>query len=165
MTLEEYAYLADIIGVIVIVGTLLYLSVQIRQGAALLRSEARQAQVSADVEAIYKWMEWPEIQGSIGNPEKLEFSDKVRLYNWIVAFSRIREHLWFQYRDGILDESAWNSYRSVIPFILSTERTRRYWAEVSPNFDPGYVEMVKQALDESSPWQSGAYWKDFIAAD
>jgi len=121
--------------------------------------------VSADVEAIYKWMEWPEIQASISNPEKLEFSDKVRLYNWIVAFSRIREHLWFQYRDGILDESAWNSYRSVIPFILSTERTRRYWAEVSPNFDSGYVEMVNQSIEGASRWEDGTYWENFIATD
>ena len=126
MTLEQYAYLSQIIGVIVVVATLIYLSLQVRQGAALLRSEARQAQVSADLEAIYKWMEWPEIQASIVDPEQLEFSAKVRLYYWIVAFSRIREHLWFQYRDGILDEPAWRSYRSVIPFILSTERTCRY---------------------------------------
>ncbi len=38
MALEQYAYLAEIIGVIVVVTTLIYLSVQVRQGSALLRS-------------------------------------------------------------------------------------------------------------------------------
>ncbi len=33
MTLDEYAKLAEIIGVIVVITTLIYLSVQIRQGA------------------------------------------------------------------------------------------------------------------------------------
>ena len=92
MTLEQYAYLAEIIGVIVVVATLLYLSVQIRQGATLLKSEARQAQVSADIGIIYKWMEYPDIQQSIHSPDKLELDKKVRLYYWLIAFSRIREN-------------------------------------------------------------------------
>ena len=37
MTLEQYAHPAEIIGVIVAVVTLIYLSVQVRQGAELLR--------------------------------------------------------------------------------------------------------------------------------
>ena len=65
MTLEQYAYLAEIIGVIIVVVTLVYLSLQVRQGANLMRSEARQAQVSADLDIIYKWMEWPDIQESV----------------------------------------------------------------------------------------------------
>ncbi len=35
MTFEQYAYLAEIIGVIIVVVTLLYLSKQVRQGANL----------------------------------------------------------------------------------------------------------------------------------
>jgi hypothetical protein len=164
MTLEQYAYLAEIIGVIVVVATLIYLSVQIRQGATLLRSEARQAQVAADLDIIYKWMEWPDIQKSVADPGKLEFDSKVRLYYWLVAFFRIREHLWFQFRDGALDEAAWNAYSRVIPFILSTKRTRRYWAEFSPNFDPEYVKMVDQLLEEPSIWGE-EYWTNFAATD
>ncbi len=164
MELEQYAYLAEILGVIVVVATLIYLSVQVRQGASLMRSEARQAQVSADLEIIYKWMEYPDIQESVGNPEKLEPNKKVRLYYWLIAFSRIREHLWFQYRDGVLDEDAWTSYRTVIPFILSTERTRRYWAEFSPNFDPAYVKMVNDLIEGPSIWTE-KYWADFAATD
>ena len=43
MTLEQFAYLAEIVGVIVIVVTLIYLSMQVRQGAQLLRSESSYA--------------------------------------------------------------------------------------------------------------------------
>ena len=165
MTLEQYAYLAEIIGVIVVVATLLYLSVQIRQGATLLRSEARQAQVSADVGILYKWMEYPDIQQSIYRPGKLEWDDKVRLYYWLIAFSRIREHLWLQYRDGVLDEAAWNSYKTVIPFIFSTDRTQHYWSTFSANFDPGFVEVVNKSIAEGhhSIWEG--YWNDFETMD
>ena len=46
MTLEQLAYLAEIVGVIIVVITLLYLAVQVRQGANLLRSESRQAMLN-----------------------------------------------------------------------------------------------------------------------
>jgi len=164
MTLDEYAKLAEIIGVIVVITTLVYLSVQVRQGATLLRSEARQAQVALDLDIVYKWMEWPEIQESVGNPDKLQLDSKVRLYYWLIAFFRVREHLWFQHLDGALDEDAWNSYRNVIPFILSAQRTRRYWAEFSPNFDPRFVKMIDQLLEEPSIWGE-EYWINFAATD
>ena len=164
MTLDEYAKLAEIVGVIVVVATLIYLAIQVRQGATLLRSEARQSQVALDLDLTYRWMEWPEIQESIGNPDKPPLESKVRIYYWLVAFFRVREYLWFQYRDGTLDEYAWHSYRNVIPFILSAQRARRYWAEFSPNFDPQFVEMVDQLVAEPSIW-GDEYWINFAATD
>ncbi|KPK61740.1 MAG: hypothetical protein AMS21_09120, partial [Gemmatimonas sp. SG8_38_2] len=61
MSLEQYAYLAEIIGVVVVTVTLIYLAVQVRQGADLLRSESRQAQVANDQEGVYKFVEHPEL--------------------------------------------------------------------------------------------------------
>jgi hypothetical protein len=52
MTLEQGAYRAEILGVIVVVVTLVYLSMQVRQGTELLRSESRQAFVTNDVSSL-----------------------------------------------------------------------------------------------------------------
>ena len=46
MTLEQYAYLAEIIGVIAIVVTLIYLAVQTKQNTAAVQSSVRQAMLS-----------------------------------------------------------------------------------------------------------------------
>ena len=46
MTLEQYAYLAEIIGVVVIVATLIYLAVQTRQNNQLLEAQARSELIS-----------------------------------------------------------------------------------------------------------------------
>ena len=88
----------------------------------------------------------------------------MRLYYWLIAFFRVREHLWFQHLDGALDEDAWISYRNVIPFVLSAQRTRRYWAEFSPNFDPRFVKMIDQLLEEPSIWDE-EHWINFAATD
>ena len=104
MTIEQFAYLAEIVGVIVIVVTLIYLSMQVRQGAQLLRSESRQAQVSNDQNGVYKFVEHPELGNLFSQTETPSFAEKTKLLFWIIGQMRAREHEWLQYRSGALDE-------------------------------------------------------------
>jgi len=148
MTLEQYAYLAEIIGVIVVVVTLIYLSVQVRQGAELLRSESRQAQVANDQNGVYRIVEHPELGRLFSQKETPSFEEKVRLQFWIIGQMRAREHEWLQHRSGAMDEDTWMSYRDVIYFLLGTERARALWEMCSPFFNPDFAEMVRDMMDD-----------------
>ena len=148
MTLEQYAYLAEIIGVIVVVVTLIYLSVQVRQGADLLRSESRQAQVANDQNGVYKFVEHPELGRLFSQAETPSFEDKIKLQFWIIGQMRAREHEWLQHRSGAMDEETWMSYRDVIYFLLGTERARALWEMCSPFFNPDFAEMVQSMMKE-----------------
>lgn len=147
MTLEQYAYLAEIIGVVVIVATLIYLSIQVRQGKDLLRSEARQVQVNNDQNNVYQFIEHPELAVSHAGAGEATFEEKARLVFWIVASMRAREHEWLQYREGSLDHDGWMSYRGVIYFTLGTERTRAIWSLISQFFNQDFVRMVAELID------------------
>jgi hypothetical protein len=163
MTLEQYASLAQIAGIIVVAVTLVFLAIQSRQNGALLRSEARRAQVSNDLDGIYKLVESSDIVESFSSDGKLEYQKKVRLYFWLVASCRAREHEWFEYRNGVLDDTAWKSYSKVIPWIFGTPRNRRYWEYFRENFDPEFVKMVN-AMIEASPGFT-EFWKEFAELD
>ena len=55
MTLEDIAYLAEIIGLIVIVATLIYLAVQTRQNTDAIRTQSAQSilqAVQSDIETL-----------------------------------------------------------------------------------------------------------------
>jgi hypothetical protein len=147
MTLEQIAYLAEIIGVIVVVVTLIYLSMQVRQGAELLRSESRQAQVTNDQNGVYKFVEHPELGRLFSQKETPSFAEKTKLNFWIIGQMRAREHEWLQYRSGALDEETWLSYREVIYFLLGTERARELWDVCSPYFNSDYAEMVDKMME------------------
>ena len=151
MTLEEYAYIAEIIGVIVIIVTLIYLSLQIRQGAELLRSESRQAQVTNDQNGVYKFVEHPELGYLFSQTETPKFSEKTKLLFWIIGQMRAREHEWLQYSSGALDEETWLSFRGVIYFLLGTERARALWELCRPYFNPDFVEMVGNMTRDVPP--------------
>jgi hypothetical protein len=148
MTLEQYAQLAEIIGVIVVVVTLIYLTVQIRQGAELLRSESRQAQVANDQNGVYRFVEHPELGRLFSQVETPSFEEKVKLQFWIIGQMRAREHEWLQHRSGAMDEDTWMSYHDVIYFLLGTERARALWEMCSPFFNPDFAEMVGEMMKD-----------------
>ena len=50
MTLEQFAYLAEIIGVIVVIASLIYLAKQVRQNSKQLESQSYQAWVTANLQ-------------------------------------------------------------------------------------------------------------------
>jgi hypothetical protein len=62
---------------------------------------------------------------------------------------RLREHEWFQYRDGILDEPTWMSYQKIIRLTLSSKRHRAWWEKMKGVFDPGFVEIVDQFIRQT----------------
>ena len=148
MTLEQYAYLAEIVGVIVVVVTLIYLSVQVQQGKELLRSESRQAQVANDQNGVFKFVEHPELGSLFSQTETPSFEEKVRLQFWIIGQMRAREHEWLQHRSGAMDEETWMSYRDVIYFLLGTERARALWEMCAPFFNPDFSEMVDRMIND-----------------
>lgn len=149
MTLEHYAYLAEVIGNIVVVVTLIYLSIQVQQGKELLRSESRQAQVANDQNGVYKLVDHPELGRLFSQTETPGFEEKTKLQFWIIGQMRAREHEWLQHRSGAMDEETWKSYRDVIYFLLGTERARALWAMCAPFFNPDFAEVVEKMMKEA----------------
>ena len=147
MTLEHYAYVAEIVGVIVVVVTLVYLSIQVRQGKELLRSESRQAQLANDQNGVYKFLENPELGRLFFQQEAPSLAEKTKLQLWLIGQMRAREHEWLQHTSGALDKATWLSYRGVVYFLLGTERVRELWALCSPYFNPEFVREVKEMME------------------
>ena len=59
ITLEEWAYIAQIVGVMLVIVTLVYLAAQVKQGTQLLLSEARQVSLNTDQGGVYKFIDFP----------------------------------------------------------------------------------------------------------
>ena len=157
MTLEEYAYLAEIIGVIIVVVTLLYLAVQVRQGARLMRSDSRQALLSNQREVLSLYLDHMDLFDKLISDEQLSRTDQRRFSVIWLANMRNREHEFFQYKDGILDEETWRSYRAILGVTLSSRRHRAWWNKARPVFDSQFVEMVDSHLSgipESESWEA-----------
>ena len=146
--LEQIAYAAQIVGVVAVVATLIYLAIQVRQGTALLRSESRQAQLSNDQNGVYKFVEHPDLGRIFSQTEAPSFEEKTRLIFWMIGQMRAREFEWLQYKSGAMDKEAWETYRGVIFFVLGTERSRNLWVLCNPYFNAEFVKMVSTMIED-----------------
>ena len=146
--LEHIVQITQIAGLIVITATLIFIALQVKQGADMMRSEARQAQITLDQEFVSRVIEHPEIGRVFSQSETPTLEEKTQLMFWIIGQLRTREHEWLQYKSGVLDKETWESYRGVIYFVLGTERSREMWELTKAYFNPEFVEMVSQMMHE-----------------
>ena len=68
----------------------------------------------------------------------------------LTASLRAREHEWFQFRHGALDEAAWKSYATAIPLVLASERARAWWKSMEVVYDRDFVEIANELLDNEA---------------
>ncbi len=152
MTLEQGAYLAEILGGIVVVVTLIYLSVQVRQGTELLRSESRQALVTNDVTSLASNFQNADVFAKYVGGDNLSAEDQLRLSFMFALDLRNREFEYFQYTNGLLDEQTWLAYRHVILINHSTGRGRVWWNEIGREIvDPAFAKLVDELLVDAQP--------------
>ena len=61
MTLEQWAYLAEIIGVILVIASLIYVAQQLRQNTEMMRAESRNAVHHSKQQELFTLMKYPEV--------------------------------------------------------------------------------------------------------
>ena len=147
------------VGVLV---TLIYLAVQTRQNTASIQASTRQAILEADQTFLFKVLDDPSLITSRYKPE-LTDEEKIRLSAYWVSFLRMRENLWFQYQNGVLDEATWQSYRRSIT-AMANARFRTWWknyAVARRAFDPKFISLVDEALASTPPVERPVFVEAF----
>ena len=148
MSMTDVATWGQLISSAAVLVTLIYLSIQTRQTATLLRSESRQSLINGDLQILRNVIDFPEIQIDMDAEDELTLEQKHRLWAHLMAFMRTREHQWLQYQNGVLDQETWAAYQKAISIALGSERCHAWWKEFGAAFDTTFVERVNAFLGE-----------------
>ncbi len=147
--LQEYALIAEIIGAIAIVVSLIFVGRQIQQSAEetalntkAIQASIRQSILHEDLEGLYLYMDHPFLNKRIAiDPE-----EEVQIKAQIIAFIRMREILWLQYRDGLLDEETWLSYRQPLTnVVFQSQIGRDVWR--GDSYSPAFRQYIDAWID------------------
>ena len=167
MKLEKISAIAEIISSIAVLLTLVYLAIQTNQISKQTELNTKAILASTRQETLNQelWM----FDKSINDPlfevardansdfnakyeTKFNLSDRdrIRLTSFYNALFRIRENLWFQYTNGVLDKMTWNSYRRVfIDLLKSDNRMKSYWLMISQRvMDKDFVAEINGELNK-----------------
>jgi hypothetical protein len=150
MTLEHAYYLSQIVAALAVIGSLLYLGRQVNQTNKQARAQTRQAMMALAQAEITQFQNDPSIFATF-TKEEPSWEDKVKLSQWLSAAMRAREFEWFAHKNGTIDDDMFKAYSGMIPIILGTERTRRWWAfrKDLGEFDPAFSTFVDSLLARS----------------
>jgi hypothetical protein len=120
MTLDYYANLAEIIGVFIVIVTLIFLTLQIRQNTSALRSTTMQAASQSEMDFMSIIVEnvatWEKLIKGEPLASSVEERKAIVLYN---VFMIDTESRYYQYKAGYLYARSWESRLATLPDVVA----------------------------------------------
>lgn len=168
MTLEQYALLAEIVGTIVVVVTLIFLVLQLRQNTASVRANTYQGWSAANI-GINAAMSSP-AQSQImmdGNldPTSLTRESVVAFGMINIALMQMAQSTDYLYRVGALDKELWHAEMNRATGILAIPGVRQWWdAGGRTQLTPSFVKRLEATHSTIQYWNWDAE-RGFFASD
>ncbi len=150
MPLDQIANIAEIVGVILVVVTLAFLTLQIRQNTAALRATTIQAAMQSEMEFANILVRdadiWDKVLSGIPLSERVETRKGIMLFNIFMIDTESRYH---QVNAGFLDEQAWTGRMGTMWDVVRLpiyERWRHSMGGLSHSAD--FLKMLDDLLLE-----------------
>ena len=161
--LSDVGTIANLLSAIAVLGTLIYLSRQVKQGNLLAKAQARQRMVEQTNEELYTLTNDANLRECFVKPSELSREEQGKLHFFLIAAMRQREWEWFQHRDGVIEERVAKAYFGIIALHLGIPRTRHWWASIGRiGFDPHFVAEVDQFIADQA---ATTYFEDIMSFD
>jgi hypothetical protein len=161
--LSDVGTIANLLSAIAVLGTLIYLSRQVKQANLLAKAHARQRMVEQTNEELYTLTNDANLRECFVKSSELSREEQGKLHFFLVAAMRQREWEWFQHRDGVIEVSVAKAYFGIIALHLGIPRTRHWWATIGRiGFDPHFVAEVDQFIADRP---ATTYFEDIMSFD
>jgi hypothetical protein len=150
---EAVGAIAETLGAIGVIVTLVYLSIQIRQNSRLLRASSSAVTTSGsnivnnlitqDPELMQIWWAGMADRDSLSEVDRRRF-DSLNM----MGFSHfVQEYEFVQ--DGVMSARMWQYRAAGLNWMLQQPGTQQWWREWSTIFEPEFQKLVEQMLRET----------------
>lgn len=152
MSLEQWSYVAQILGTLGVVLSLLFVGLQIRQNtSALQRNEhnSTMAQWTVIRQAIATNREIAELMtAGLSGASSLDVADQARLDNMLQEMAWASFHIWDRTQRGVFPPGTFEfSCGALLGDVLRTTRGQEWWSRAKGvGFVPPYVAAVDAML-------------------
>ena len=152
MGLEQLSFISEIVAAIAVIASLIYVGRQVRENTTATKSAAAQAMagaVNGYVGLINSSTNLADIlhRGATGM-NKLQGGEVIQFGAFLDQMFINCEAVYYQWRDGVLDERLWDTYRHVIVDMMSQEGSREWWANRRHWFGTEFADSVEELCSE-----------------
>ena len=153
MNWEAIGAIAEMIGSLAVLATLVYLAFQVRQASRNTKSASTNqvragvigalSAISSDTEAVKTYTK------GLVDPDSLELHEKVRFDLMIFQTLRVTETVFYEYKEGLISAELWESQWRGERKILTTTGGRESWLRQRDLVSTTYMEWVNDHLPDA----------------
>ena len=150
VSLEQIAYIAEIIGVIAVVVSLLYLAIQVRMSARATRlasahSIAESWRDTAGLIAAHGDLADILTRGFVDR-DSLTGAEKLRFHSYLQNLLKIFEDAYYNMREETLEEEFWDGIREWFTGLTDLPGTIAYWNELKFCYSPQFQRFMDETI-------------------
>jgi hypothetical protein len=146
MNWDAISAVAESVGAIGVIATLVYLAVQIRSNTNAVRAAAYDSFVAQFRDWNAPLRTSPELSAQfaiqIEEIDKLDDVSRKHATHVFFDFLKLAENLHYQYRMGMIDDSLWSGWDRFFHHYLTSPGMTWYWEGRRDFCDPKFVEYV-----------------------
>ncbi len=149
MNWEAIGAIAEILGALAVVGSLLYLAVQIRHGANATQAASRYATAQLTTDILVATTSDAELASILrrgqNDPDSLNDDEGFRFDVLLYAIFDQWETMFSQVQRGAMSKEDWAKYdNSIIGGYLAQPGSQRFWQTASDMYSASFREYVDQ---------------------
>lgn len=149
--LQEYALVAEIVGAIAVVISLIYVGVGVRQNTDAIQVANHQALVAMDMEKN-SWIRDPKFAAIFESArldmEGLSPAELLQVSTFLADTFNAWEFAFITHNNGAMDDNIWNGWNGFYRSEFATEAYQYFWREQGFGFSPAFVSYLDSILAE-----------------
>lgn len=153
MELEQLALLAEILGGVGVVASLLYLAFEVRKQGRLNRSDAASKFAASWSDIMASMHDDPELSAiwlkGLSNFDELTDVDKLRFSTYFGRVLKISESLHVQLLTGTLDKMTWRGIERVIRDIIAHSGAQAWWKTRQHWYTDDFQDLIAGIIADS----------------
>ena len=131
MNLEHIYYVGEIIGVVVIILSLIYVGQQVRQNTQAIQVSSTQSFTDTWITFTSNLSQSPHLADilhrGLSEGSSLKGAEIVQFYAFLGQAFAAYQSFYFQWKRGVLDNGLWSSYRHAISDVLTNPGAAKWW--------------------------------------
>jgi len=151
MNWQAIGVVADIVSAIAVVGSLIYLAIQLRQNTRQSRADNVQASVERWIEANVSPMRSEEsadfLRRALNDYSVLSIPQRARLNAFLLELTSAFQAMYVKHRSGLLDAELYATCRTDVAGYLKCPGLAELWSEVKFSFPPDLCSELDAAID------------------
>ncbi len=147
MNWEAIATIAEVVGALGVIASLLYVGVQVRHNSEATRA-ATTAQTLDQSALTSQFLAQDKVSSNLyfrglKDPLLLEQDEKSQYFFIMLSMFRRYENTEYQYRKGLFDEGAWEGMRGNIVTIIERPGFEWFWERAKQGYSPSFRKLLE----------------------